>query len=197
MSILHVIITVFGRAITLRRLIDCFVLQTNPNWVLHIIHDGPPPREIPAVMSLYHDFRIQYEETPQVNGNWGHPNRQIMLHKMVLNHRDFVLMTNDDNMYVPSFVGEFLKKARNGENVGMVYCDTMHSYMEYEILKTQLKENLIDMGSFIVRVDVAKKVGFTHIHFSADGTYAVNCAAQCRSGRLACLYIPKPLFIHC
>ncbi len=197
MSTLHVICTVFGRAITLRRLIDCFILQTDPNWELHIIHDGPPPREIPAVMSLYRDERIHYEETPQVNGFWGHPNRKIMLHKLLFNRTDFVLMTNDDNIYAPVFVAEMLKKGRRGETVGMVYCDTIHSYLDYNILKTQLKVNYIDMGSFIVRVDVAKKVGFNHTHLSADGTYAVSCAEHCRSVRLACLPIPKALFIHC
>ena len=163
--------------------------------MLHIIHDGPAPKEIHAVMSLYNDPRILYEETPQVNGSWGHPNRQMMIKKMVLNHRDYLLITNDDNIYVPEFVNFMLKKA-NGY-AGIVYCDTIHSYMGYDTLKTQLKENFIDMGSFIVRIDVARRVGFNHFHLSADGTYAERCASYCKNTKLPILYIPKSLFVHC
>ena len=196
MNTLHIICTVFHRCITLRRLIDCFILQTSQNWVLHIVHDGPAPEGIKAVMALYNDPRIQYEETAQVNGKWGHPNRQMMIKKMILNHRDYLLITNDDNLYVPEFINYMLKKA-GGSTAGMVYCDTVHSYMGYDVLKTQVRQNYIDMGSFIVRMDVAKRVGFNHFHEAADGTYAERCASFCKAGRLAVLYISKPLFIHC
>jgi len=195
-SVLHVIVTVLGRAIHLRRLIDCFYLQTAGNWVLHIIHDGPASVDVIAVMSAYRDPRILFECTPQVNGFWGHPNREYGLRKLILNHYDYVLITNDDNMYVPAFVEYFMKECRK-PNVGFVYCDTVHSYMGYSILKTQIKENYIDMGSFIVKIDVAKKVGFRHRHLSADGTYAVECANYCRQRKLSLVPIPKPLFIHC
>jgi len=193
---LHVIVTVFGRAIHLRRLVDCFYLQTNTNWRLHVIHDGPAAADVIAVMSTYRDERIFFECTPKVNGYWGHPNRDIILRKLVLNHSDYVLITNDDNIYVPTFVESFLKKCKN-PRVGFVYCDTLHSYLGYDVMKTELKENHIDMGSFIVKLDVARKVGFKHRHFSADGTYAVECVKYCRQHRLSVLYIPKALFIHC
>lgn len=194
MNTLHVIITVFGRAIHLRRIIDCFVVQTCQRWVLHIVHDGPPSKEILAVMSVYNDSRIQFESTPRVNGLWGHPNRQMMLRKMPLNHRDYVLITNDDNDYVPVFVEMMLKKAN--KVAGMVYCDTVHSYLKYDILRSQVKENLIDMGSFIVRIDVAKKVGFNDMHFSADGTFAVKCASHAGRLKLPVQHIGLPLAIH-
>jgi hypothetical protein len=146
-------------------------------------------------MSLYRDPRVQFQETPQVNGFWGHPNRQMGLKQLALNHHDYVLITNDDNIYVPVFVEYFLKECKRGD-VGFVYCDTIHSYMKYEILKTELRENYIDMGSFIVKVDVAKRVGFNYIHLSADGLYAEQCANYCRLRRLAIIHIQKPLFIH-
>jgi hypothetical protein len=135
-----------------------------------------------------------FESTPQINGTWGHPNRKLMLSQLIAGNEDFVLITNDDNQYLPVFVDYFLKKC--SINVGFVYCDTIHSYMGYNILKTQVKENQIDMGSFIVRVDIAKKTGFNHLHISADGKYAEECANECNRQRLSIEYIPKCIFVH-
>jgi hypothetical protein len=88
-----------------------------------------------------------------------------------------------------------MKQCRHSD-VGMVYCDTVHSYTQYDVLKTEVREGHIDMGSFAVRLDVARKIGFRHIHFSADGTYAMECANYCRMRRLRLVHIAKPLFIH-
>jgi len=146
-------------------------------------------------MSLYREPNILFQSTPEVNGHYGHPNRQLVLRQLTLNHNDFVLITNDDNMYVPVFV-EYMMKECKKDDVGMVYCDTIHSYMGYDILKTEIRENLIDMGSFIVRLDVAKRVGFNHIHLSADGAYAVECSNYCRVRKFRLIHIPKALFVH-
>ena len=195
---LHVICTVFQRIIPLRILVDSFILQTNPNWRLYIIHDGPAPKEMKEHMERYkHDTRISFTDTPEVVGNYGHPRKNELLRKLTFNHRDWVLMTNDDNYYVPRFV-EFMSHAalvRGGKH-GIVYCDTVHSYMNYDVLVSEIKQNYIDMGSFIVRLDVAKKIGFTNTFHAADGKYAEDCLAYCRRLRLKEYHIRKPLFIH-
>jgi hypothetical protein len=193
-TILHVICTVYNRAISLRQLVDCFLLQTSSRWQLHIVNDGAATPEINAVMALYSDPRITFMATPTVNGVYGHPNRKLMLEILNFSPNDFVLITNDDNYYVPKFVEYFLNECHT--DVGFVYCDTIHSYMGYNILKTQVKENLIDMGSFIVRSAMAKKTGFVHTHISADGAYAVECAENCKKRSLKITYIPKSLFVH-
>lgn len=195
--ILHVICTSFNRPIQQRILIDSFMVQTNPMWKLYIIHDGPAPSQLKDIVNYYTDPRIKFIETETINGNYGHSNKNKILGMLPLNHSDFVLMTNDDNYYVPRFV-EFMTRRCSSlsRKVGLVYCDTVHSYLNYELLKTQLKENFVDMGSFIVRIDVAKKIGFNQIHLSADGTYAESCANFCKKVRLEMIYIPKPLFIH-
>lgn len=193
--IVHIISVAYHRAIPLRILIDSFLVQTNPNWRLYIIHDGPPPPAVQSVISSYNDLRIQFTSTPTVKGNWGHPNRKFMLGQIPLNHRDFVLMTNDDNYYVPTFIEQMLKECRKYD-VGFVYCDTLHSYLKYDVLSTEVREGSIDMGAFIVKLDVAKHIGFNHMHISADGLYAVECATFCKLRRLKVVKIPKPLFVH-
>jgi hypothetical protein len=78
----------------------------------------------------------------------------------------------------------------------MVVCNTIHSYMKYDILSTQIKENFIDMGSFIVKLDVAQEVGFNHTHVSADGRYAVECLKRCQERGLIPVKINKAIFYH-
>jgi hypothetical protein len=166
-------------------------------WKLTIIHDGPAPEQLKSIIKYYQDARIKFIETATVSGNFGHPNKKLLLGMVPNNHTDFVLMTNDDNYYVPKFIEIMTARCNSlSRKVGIVYCDTVHSYTQYDLLKTQLKENYIDMGSFIVRTDVAKKAGFNGNHLSADGTYAEACAAICQRIRLNIVYIPKPLFVH-
>lgn len=194
---LHILCTSFQRPIQQRILIDSLIVQTKPFWKLYIIHDGPAPMQLRHIVNEYEDLRIKYFETETVVGQWGHPNKKKLLDMIPRNHSDFVLMTNDDNYYVPKFVEMMTRRCGSfARKIGMVYCDTAHSYTQYDVLKTQLKENLVDMGSFIVRVDIAKKIGFDASHFSADGAYAEACANLCKRLRLEMIYIPKVLFIH-
>lgn len=195
--ILHVLCTSFQRPVQQRILIDSFLVQTKPFWKLYIMHDGPAPEQLKHIVDQYKDSRIKYFETETVNGRWGHPNKRRLLEMIPRNHVDYILMTNDDNYYVPKFVEMMTKRCDSfSRKIGMVYCDMAHSYLQYDVLKTQLRENMIDMGSFIVRSDIAKKIGFDASHFSADGAYAEACADLCRRLRLETVYVPKVLFIH-
>jgi hypothetical protein len=138
--------------------------------------------------------KIFYQETPTLMGEFGHPNRRMMLQNLAGACDDYVLITNDDNYYVPAFVEYFLKEAKS--DVGMLYCNTIHSYIKYDIMFTRVKECFIDMGCFVVRSDVAKAVGFNQTNHSADGVYAEACARYCQEHRLKIIYIDKSLFIH-
>lgn len=180
-------------------MIKCFRLQTNANWEMHICYDGPAPDSIlniirPMISGEKYDHRIHFYESPERYGKYGHPNRRTMLQSLKCDFRDFILMTNDDNYYVPRFVEFMLKEA--GQRVGLVYCDTIHSHFQYDLHKSELKENYIDLGAFIVRADMARATGFNYEHFSADGVYAEQCKLTCQHKGLKIVKINKPLFIH-
>jgi hypothetical protein len=191
---LHIITVAYGRPIQLRTLIDCFLVQTDNRWMLHIIYDGPAPQEVQEVIGLYNDNRVNFYCSEHRNGNYGHPNRRKMLEKLKAEPDDFILMTNDDNYYVPLFVEYMLQQGTH--TVGIVYCNTTHSHFQYREQVTQLKENFVDMGSFIVMARVAKAAGFKYDDFSADGKYAEECALYCRANSLQTIHVPKCLFIH-
>lgn len=191
---LHVIATVYNRADPIKQLIYNMICQTNANWNLHVVQDGSEFQETKMFIKSLKDPRITFTSTKKVNGHFGFPNRNMMLKKIKGEPGDFVLHTNDDNQYLPVFVDIFLRNCN--DKTGFIFCNTMHSYFHYEILHTRIQVGNIDMGSFIVRLDVARATGFSALHDCADGVYAEECAAECRRQGLDIKMIPKTLFIH-
>jgi hypothetical protein len=172
-----------------------FLVQTNPNWELTVMYDGEIPEHTQDIMDLFGDKRIHFKHSKQRNGLWGHPNRKKMIQDVKSNENDFILLTNEDNMYVPIFVDAILSSVK--KNTGFIMCDFLQSYIGFMVFNVKLKENHIDMGSFAVKSSVVKKVGFNHLNFSADGKYAEDCGKYCNENNLEILHIKQPLFIHC
>jgi hypothetical protein len=196
---IHCICVAYERYEPLEILIRCFLIQTCPDWVLHIVYDGPAPQRIMDIIEPFthgnrKDDRIHFYQSDERYQNYGHPNRRSMLQSIKCDTKDFILLSNDDNYYVPVFIEKMIEVAK--PNTGIIYCNTVHSHMQYDINVSELKENFIDIGAFIVRSDVAKATGFNHDHFSADGRYAEECAGTCRARGLQITKIHKPYFIH-
>lgn len=194
---LHIIVIAYERPVPMRILIDCFLSQyTKYEWDMIIIHDGPASQAVKDVMKLYRDDkRILFIDTDVRVGNWGHENRREMLQLQEGAPDDFVLITNDDNYYVPKFVQMFMDEAVK-PRTGMVYCDFLHHNFVYDVLVSRPKVNYMDMGAFIVNLPLAKEVGFVHNVPHSDGLYAEECAAKCIQKGLKVTKIPKPLFVH-
>lgn len=191
---LIVIAVAYDRTIWLRSMVDSWLLQTRPDWELHIVYDGPAPDKVKDIMSIYNDPRIRFYESAQRYQAYGHPNRRSMLQAVQCNPNDYILMTNDDNFYVCKF-WELMSSVIKG-NTGIVYCNTVHSHFNYDINSSELRENQIDMGAFMVRADLAKITGFNHDHFSADGTYAEECLRTCQQRGATSIKVHKALFVH-
>lgn len=194
MNKLHVIVVAYHRPVPLRILIDSFIVQTCPDWVMTIIHDGPAPESVKAIIKQYNDSRISFIDSDAESGNHGFYIRQSITGMLSEEKANFVLHTNDDNYYVPLFV-EFMLRQINDET-GIVFCDTIHSHQEYNLQHTDLKVSSIDIGAFIVRLSIAKEVGFTHNTYAFDGYYAEECRDYCLNKGFTSLHILKPLFIH-
>lgn len=195
MGTLKIIMVAYRRIIPLRIAIDSFLNQAEPSWELHIIHDGPAQPEIKAIVDQRPDPRLHFLQTTKVNGRWGHPNRRYMLRRIEALPEDYILITNDDNYYVPIFVKTV--KSYMKHKPGIIYYNTLHNYFGYTVHHSKLKVGSIDMGAFAVRADVAKAVGFKHDQEVADGYYAEECATYCRERGLQMIYIPNMVpFIH-
>ena len=192
---LYTLMVAYRRPIELMVSCGLFLRQTNPHWDLRIMHDGFPPQQVSEIANLFGDERIHFEYSKERNGFWGHPNRKMMLEQLDCEDTDFVYLTNDDNIIVPAFVEQMLGVVT--EKTGLVMCDMLHNYCNYEYKVSQMAVGFVDMGAFIVRADVAKAVGFNHIQeFCGDGLYAVDAARYCAEHGLEILRIPRALFTH-
>jgi hypothetical protein len=195
MGILRVIAVAYERDIPLRILLDSFKVQTDNRWFVHVVHDGAPSEKVEDIARLYADDpQIRFWNTTKRYGCYGHPNRRMMLNKIDVNEDDFILLTNDDNYYVPQFVN-FCQKYMT-KKVGMIYFDMLHNYYFYKVLETKPVVNNIDMGAFIVRGSIAKEIGFKSNKVEADGIYCMDCVNYCNKNNFEVIKIPGILFVH-
>lgn len=192
---LKVICVAYDREIELGILIDSFRVQTCPDWELNVIYDGNIPTWFKKLITKHNkDARIRFYNSDERYEKYGHPNRRALLKRLIGTENDFLLMTNDDNYYVPKYV-EYMLSAID-DKTGIVFCNTVHSHFDYRLHISELKCKGIDMGAFIVRFDIAKQTGFNSYDFNADGMYAEECKRTCDKRQLQYVWIQKPLFIH-
>jgi glycosyltransferase involved in cell wall biosynthesis len=191
---LHVICAAYKRAIPLRILIDSFLVQTNPNWMLYVIHDGKMPTDVLGIIKQYNDERISFEYTKTRTAHSGFINRDMMIKKTVGADEDFVMSTNDDNYYPPTFVDEMLKLIT--PTAGIIYCNMIHSHFGYTVLSTILQVYYIDLGAFAVRLPLAKKVGIKASSDIADGLFAQDCLNECNKVGMTTHKTEKIIFVH-
>lgn len=200
MKKIRIIAVTYAHTTELEVFIGSLLLQTCPDWELEVWHDGEPPVGVREIMSRYEsDKRVVLRWSESRMGLWGHPNRKAGLAGLQCSEGDFILITNGDNYYVPAFVEEMLERAKKkaaGMDVGIVFCDTIHSHLRYGYHRSALREGGLDMGCGIVRADVAQSVGFPWENFSADGKYFEACAKECTARGLVAVHIEKGLFVH-
>ena len=170
-------------------LINSILVQTFKNWKLVIIHDGKNEHMKRTVRPYLRDPRIEYKETDTRYNNWGHSLREIELKRC---KTKYIMWTNDDNYYVPVFLKKMIKVAEK-KDLDFVFCNLLHSHYDYKVFSTKPMINHIDMGAFIVKTKVARKVGFTDHSFAADGIFVEKLMQVdgLKRGK-----IKKVLFVH-
>lgn len=174
----------------LRGLISAFLCQTRQDWQMLVIHDGPNPEFIWHMQSYKSDRRIEWMQTEDHYADHGHSLRAIALNEPKLN-TEWLLWTNDDNYYVPTFL-EWMLGAGEDHDLDLVMCDMLHDHREYQVLPAKLKRGHIDVGAFIVRVELAKRIGFNHRDYAADWHFLEELLEEDISvGKM-----PAVLFVH-
>lgn len=204
---LTIVCVAYRRYQNLPVLIHAFLAQTLQNFRLLVIHDGPDA-EMQALLAPYcerHPGVIDCHFTDRRHNDYGHSLRQLGIG---MADSDYLLITNDDNYYVPRFL-EFMfmpmQQADSGEGTApdIVFCDMIHSHnnpgvrrqLPYNPFETRPERNHIDMGCFIARTALARQVGFRDKGFAGDATYFEDLvAAAGPSPNL--VKIPMTLFVH-
>ena len=157
MAKIEFIIPTYARVNHLVTLLGSLRSQSNPNWTAHIVGDCPPDEiveEIKKVVTFFNDPRIKFSTLEHRHQDWGHSPRQYGLDNAT---EEWVCMTGEDNYYVPEFVDRMLEE---GKNHHFVYCDMVHNWTDRQYLpiQSELKYGLIDIGNFITKTNMAKRI---------------------------------------
>ncbi|MBX9929844.1 MAG: glycosyltransferase family 2 protein [Gemmatimonadaceae bacterium] len=197
---IDVVCSAYKRPGPLRVLVQSFLNQSDGNWRLHVLHDGPDV-EFDQVRAAFapHSERVRFSSTPTRHNDFGHSLRAIGLQETA---GDYVLITNDDNYYPPTFLA-FVNTAISACHPDAVMVDMVHSHtnpgsrqqLSHCIFATEYARREVDMGAVLVRGDLARRAGFRDKSFAGDATYFEDVAAQAGDGfRVA--KIPRVLFYH-
>jgi glycosyltransferase involved in cell wall biosynthesis len=138
-------------------MVGSLMSQSNPNWKAHIVADCPDDdivEQMKTIVTFFNDDRIRLTVLDKRYNDWGHTPRQYGLDNST---EDWVVMTGEDNYYVPEFVDIMLGES---EHQHFVYCDMVHNWInrDYIPLMSKLQLGRIDIGSFMVKSNMAKKI---------------------------------------
>lgn len=199
--IVEVVCVAYKRYGPLKVLIQSFLNQTRDNWTLRVYHDGYDP----SIDKLVADFGRTSSRDITVHfserrfNDYGHSLREMALRSIT---GDFVLLTNDDNYYVPRFI-EYVTIAIMAINADVVLYDMIHSHDKpggrdlspYSFFQTSYRRGNIDIGSAVVRADLARRAGFRDKSHDGDATYFED-VARVAGEQLRIIKLPQVLFVH-
>lgn len=187
------IIPTYNRPLHLAGMISSIYAQTNPNWSLHVIIDGPHDEFIEVAAAFKVDSRIRFSSIangPHKDG--GHTPRNYGIQEA---KEEWVVMSGDDNHYFPCFVDEFLKVGQDPD-VNFIYCDFYNSHIKWDKQEASIELNKIDIGCFATRTKYAKNLRLDTTKINADGMFAVEYAKKYCQAPNYSVKIDKAVYIH-
>lgn len=161
------VIPTWNRPNNLMVILSSLVAQTNPNWTAHVVIDGITNDYFRVKEFFQPEERIRFSHLEKNHKDWGHTPRQYGLDNAT---EDWVVMTGDDNYYVPIFVDEMLK---NCNKTHFVYCNLVHNWIDnkYIPMNSEPKVYHIDIGNFMVDRKMGQQIKLKKHINQADGLY--------------------------
>lgn len=195
---LTISVVAYQRYKQLACLIHSLQAQTMTDFHLAISHDGPDANMNAMLLKMSQETELSFEynfSTVRYN-DYGHSLREIAINDC---KTEYLLLTNDDNYYVPTFV-ELMMTVIERDHLDMILCDMIHSHDRpggrpigsYSAFITEPSMQNIDIGCFIVRAKYAKRVGFRDKGFNGDGIFVEDLISL----GLQWGKIDKFLFVH-
>lgn len=160
------------------------------HWKLHIVSDCEDPelREIAAMYSEFSNIKFSFlADGP--HKDWGHTAREYGLQNAKC---EWVIMTGDDNYYVPSLISEILTVINNNPDCIFIYWNMLHNGFDYREFNTAPEVKKIDIGSFACKTKLAKRIPIKKI-YDADGFFVVDYLNKFKGDVIK---IDKVLYVH-
>jgi len=184
------IIPTYNRPNQLMGIISSIYSQRSDRWKIHVVADAPYDGYQRVKDYFSNDDKIKFTELNGPSGDWGHTPRNYGLEHAT---EDWVVMTGDDNYYMPVFVDHFLDSLT--PETHFVYCDMIHNWTRHQYLHIECKPKMgsIDIGNFMtkriysqqMKLDVTKEV--------SDGLFVEEYLRRF-DGEIK--HINKPLYVH-
>jgi glycosyltransferase involved in cell wall biosynthesis len=192
MSKIEFIIPTYNRPNQLMGVISSIFSQRSDKWKVHVVADAPYDGYQKVKDYFVGDERIKFSELEGPHKDWGHTPRNYGLEHAT---EDWVVMSGDDNYYMPVFVDHFLEVGEKG-GVHFVYCDMIHNWVnsEYHHIKSQPRYGAIDIGNFMAKRENAQKLRLDITKVAADAIFVEDYLKK--FNREGVRYIPKPLYVH-
>jgi glycosyltransferase involved in cell wall biosynthesis len=171
--------------------IACLMAQKNPNWTANVVIDDCEKNNAEDVVKLIDDTRVYYTYLDQRYNDFGHTPRNYGK-----NHTkaDYVIMSGDDNYYMPWIVSEIIEVAEKEDSPGLIYWDMLHSHRSYNaVFECSPSLGCIDIGAFAMRTDIAKQIELGK-DFAADGHFIEEYKARFVDQGME--KINKTLYVH-
>lgn len=187
---LEFIIPTYKRINNLCTLLYSLKSQTSNDWTAQVISDNTPEEIIrPVINHFSEDSRINFNVLSKRYNDWGHTPRNVGL-----NHskEELLVMTGEDNYYVPTFVKEILKEYKKSSS-DIILCDMIHDMSgEYVLVPALPYHSHINMGNCVYCKESIKNQRLEVFRHDADWHFfntAINKG-------LKYTIIRKVLYVH-
>lgn len=191
------IIPTYNRPKHLMTLIGSLLTQENPSWTAHIVGDNVENdtlEEIHNILNLVNDSRIKFTNLPERHNDWGHTPRNYGLDHAT---GEWIVMTGEDNYYVPTFVHNFLREARL-KDTDFMFCSFLYNQAQlgdtYYPVKARLELQQIDIGCYSFRKDKLGDIRLRTDVSEADYYFMLDYLSQ--EDDMTATYIDEILYVH-
>lgn len=187
------IIPTYNRPKELRTCLSSLFAQNNPNFTVHVVADAPY-QGFKEVMDVFrHEPNLKVSVLNGPHKDWGHTARNYGLDKA---EEEWIVMSGDDNYYTPVFVDNFLRATQMDRNVGFVYCDMVHNWVNEEYLHLESKPmtGKIDIGNFMVKRNLIGSIRLDPRHATSDGKFVESYLDENQT--IKRIKIKKILYVH-
>lgn len=193
MSKIEFIIPTYNRTNHLMCLLNSLCAQRSEDWVAHVIADCPPEGTLDKIIKYFEGHeKIKFTILPKRYNDWGHTPRNIGLQ---MSNEEWVVLTGEDNYYVPVFVDNFLTAANENPDSNFIFCDMVHNWVNFDYIhvKSMVKYGRIDIGNFASKTKFAKQLKLDTTIAQSDWLFVDEYVNKFPSSMI---YLPKTLYVH-
>jgi glycosyltransferase involved in cell wall biosynthesis len=192
MKKIEFIIPTYNRPDKLMVILMSLKVQTVNQWRVHVVADAIYDGYQEVKDYFKNDDRFKFSELNGPHKDWGHTARNYGLEHL---EEEWVVMSGDDNYYVPVFVETFLESIKLRKDVNFVHCNLVHNWVrnDYIPLVSVPRVNRIDIGNFMSKSEFAKQLRLDVTKANADGLFVEEYLEKFKGN---IIHIEKFLYVH-